>query len=101
MCNRKLKIIYIYGGYVIMEFKKCERCGCFFLSANNVCENCSPKDNFELSKLRNYLEGEFQADSINSLSVDTGISVKNLNRYLEEDEFSSISEKLNMGNINL
>jgi hypothetical protein len=84
-----------------MEFKKCERCGCFFLSANNVCENCSSKDDFELSKLRTYLEGEFSADSIDTLSVDTGISVKNLNRYLEAEEFGAISEKLNMGNINL
>jgi uncharacterized OB-fold protein len=84
-----------------MEFKKCERCGCFFLSANNVCEKCSSKDTFELSKLRNYLNGEVSANSIDSLSIDTGISVKNLNRYLEGEEFSTISEKLNMGNINL
>ena len=54
-----------------MEFKKCERCGSFFLSESNVCENCSPKDSFELSKLRNYFEGDIQANSIDSISVDT------------------------------
>lgn len=84
-----------------MEFKKCERCGSFFLSESAVCENCSPKDCFELSKLRNYFEGDIQANSIDSISVDTGISVKNLNRYLGNEEFSKISNKLNIGNVNL
>ena len=27
-----------------MEFKKCARCGNFFLSDNNVCPKCLPKD---------------------------------------------------------
>lgn len=80
-----------------MEFKKCDRCGCFFLSDSNVCYNCSPKDSFEMSKLRNYLESENYSNSIDSISVDTGISVKNLNRYFENKEFSKISSKLNIG----
>lgn len=87
-----------------MEFKKCDRCGCFFLSNSNVCYNCSPKDSFEMSKLKNYLESENYSNSIDSISVDTGISVKNLNRYFENKEFSKISSKLNIGtnvNINL
>lgn len=84
-----------------MEFKKCERCGSFFLSESNICGNCSPKDNFELSKLRSYFEGEVHASSIDSIAVDTGISVKNLNRYLENEEFSKISSKLNIGNVKL
>lgn len=85
-----------------MEFKKCERCGCFFLSESAVCENCTPKDTFEMSKLKNYLEGENYSNSINSISVDTGISVKNLNRYLGNEEFSKLSSKLNIGtNINI
>lgn len=80
-----------------MEFKKCERCGCFFLSNSNVCENCTPRDTFEMSKLRNYLESENYSNSLNSISVDTGISIKNLNRYLINEEFSEISSKLNIG----
>jgi len=83
-----------------MEFKKCERCGCFFLSNYNVCENCSPKDSFEMSQLKNYFESENYSNSINSISVDTGISVKNLNRYFENEEFSNLSSKLHIG-INL
>lgn len=84
-----------------MEFKRCERCGTFYLSESNICENCSPKDNFELSKLRNYFEGDIQANSIDSIAIDTGISVKNLNRYLGNEEFSEISNKLNIRNVNL
>lgn len=84
-----------------MEFKKCERCGCFFLSENPICENCNPKDSFELSKLRSYFEEENYASSVDSISIDTGISVKNLNRYLTNEEFSKISSKLNIGNIKL
>lgn len=80
-----------------MEFKKCGRCGCFFLSDSDVCYNCTPKDNFEMSKLKNYLESENYSNSIDSISVDTGISVKNLNRYFENKEFSKISSKLNIG----
>lgn len=84
-----------------MEFKRCERCGSFYLSESNICESCSPKDSFELSKLRNYFEGDIQANSIDSIAIDTGISVKNLNRYLGNEEFSEISNKLNIGNVNL
>lgn len=80
-----------------MNFKKCDRCGCFFMTEDNICGNCAPKDRFEMSKLRTYFEGETYADSINSISIETGISVKNLNRYLENKEFSKLSSKLNIG----
>ncbi len=79
-----------------MEFKKCSRCGNFFLSDNNVCENCIPKDRFEISKLHNYFENENYSNSINSISIDTGITVKNLNRYLENNEFSNINNNINL-----
>lgn len=79
-----------------MEFKKCSRCGCFFMSDDNICENCAPKDRFEMSKLRNYLDNENYSNSINSISINTGITVKNLNRYLENKEFSDLSSKLNI-----
>lgn len=85
-----------------MEFKKCNRCGCFFMSEDNICENCAPKDRFEMSKLKNYFDGDNYSNSINSISIDTGISVKNLNRYFENKEFSKLSSKLNIDtNINV
>lgn len=73
-----------------MNFKKCERCGCFFTSANDVCPKCTPKDIFEMEQLKNYLNGNIQVDSINDISTNTGISVKNINRYLNSTNFANI-----------
>ena len=39
-----------------MEFRKCERCGCFFASNDNVCYNCLTKDRFEMSKFKTFIE---------------------------------------------
>ena len=80
-----------------MNFKKCSRCGCFFDSEGSFCNSCSPKEKLEISKLKNYLDGENYSNSITSISVDTGISVKNLNRFFENEEFLN---KFN-GNITL
>ena len=38
------------GGFK-MDFKKCSRCGSFYVSNGNVCPKCSPKDNLEFSKI--------------------------------------------------
>lgn len=84
-----------------MNFKKCDRCGCFFLSEDNICGNCTPKDHFEMSKLRTYFETEECASTIDSVAVETGISVKNLNRYLENKEFSKLSSKYILKDINI
>ena len=39
-----------------MQFNKCCRCGAFFISSGDVCPNCSTKDNFEMQKLKNFLD---------------------------------------------
>lgn len=79
-----------------MEFKKCNRCGCFYLSEDDVCQNCMPKDRFEITKLKNYFENENCSNIVGSISIDTGISLKNLNRYLSSNEFSNITNDLNI-----
>ena len=87
-----------------MEFKKCERCGCFYLSDNSVCENCIPKDNKEINQLKNFFETSNEIDSINSICINTGISEKNINRYLQNPEFSKFANNIsnnNIGNITL
>ncbi len=84
-----------------MEFKKCNRCGCFFLSNDNVCCNCMPKDTFELGSLKTYIENTDKITSLETISYDTGISVKNLNRYLGREEFISLSQKINQQKIQL
>lgn len=76
-----------------MDFKKCARCGCFFLSEAEVCPKCLPKDKCEISKLTNYInENNITEYSITNLSVNTGISQKNINRYLD----SNIIPKINL-----
>lgn len=83
-----------------MEFKKCERCGCFFTSVGDTCINCSPKDRLEMNKLKNFLEGTHSVAGINmdSISYNTGITIKNLNRFLGTDEFSATANELGLIN---
>jgi len=82
-----------------MELNKCKRCGAFFASDNYICPNCEPKDIAELSKLKNFLAENDCPNSIDILATNTGISAKNLNRFLEQKDFSSIASKLEIGNI--
>ena len=86
-----------------MEVKKCLRCGCFFASSNNICDNCISQDQREINNLKTYLEENNNFSSVEELSINTGISQKNLNRFLEEKEFQCIASDLSSGifNINL
>ena len=86
-----------------MEVKKCFRCGCFFASSNNICDNCISQDQIEINNLKTYLEENNNFSSVEELSINTGISQKNLNRFLEEKEFQCIASDLSSGifNINL
>ena len=70
-----------------MQFNKCSRCGCFFVNSDDVCPNCKPKDNFEMNKLKSFLEDSNNYESIENISYNTGISIKNLNRYFSKDDF--------------
>ena len=70
-----------------MQFNKCSRCGCFFVNSDDVCPNCKPKDNFEMNKLKSFLEDSNNYKNIENISYNTGISIKNLNRYFSKDDF--------------
>lgn len=83
-----------------MEFKKCDRCGCFFASADSVCHNCLTKERFEMSKFKTYIEENniSNINSLNELSIGVGIPIKTLNRFLSNDDFLDISKanKMNL-----
>lgn len=64
-----------------MEFKKCVRCGSFFVTDGDVCQNCMPKDRLEHLKFQNYIDNNLQ-DTADTISLNTGISIRNVNRYL-------------------
>lgn len=68
-----------------MEFKKCVRCGSFFVTEGEVCQNCMPKDRFEMGKFKDYMESNSGDTTIDNISVNTGISTRNVSRYLNQN----------------
>ncbi len=78
-----------------MEFKRCVRCGCFFMSNNDVCCNCESKDRFDIAKLNNILEEDTNFNSVQDLSIASGINLNNLNRFIANNKIYGID------NINL
>ena len=78
-----------------MELNRCSRCGSFYVSEGNVCPKCSTKDGAEFSTFKSYVQENGLEDSLNTISCNTGISVKNLNRFLEYEEFQNYQKKLN------
>ena len=72
-----------------MEFNRCSRCGSFYLSQGNVCPKCSTKDNLELSTFKNYIQENGLNSSLENISGQTGISVKNLNRFLGYEDITN------------
>ena len=69
-----------------MEVTRCSRCGAFYTNGGYVCSKCTNKDNFELSTFKNFVEENgMELNSLNQISASTGISEKNLNRFLNYD----------------
>lgn len=84
-----------------MNFNKCNRCGCFFMTDSSVCPNCQPKDQYEMNQLKNFFEENTNQINIDNLSASTGISVKNLNRFLAEEQFSGFAKQIQSNGNNL
>lgn len=85
-----------------MEFNKCCRCGAFFISKGNVCPNCMPRELSEIANLKNFFDSCIDPISIDELSFNTGISTKNINRIMEQEEFSIFSDRIqNTNNIKI
>ena len=74
-----------------MELKRCARCGKFYASDVEVCQECEKKDIADLSKLNGFFsDNSVTGVTKNEISAHTGISARNLNRYLGYEEFSGI-----------
>ena len=65
-----------------MELNKCSRCGAFHSNEGDVCPRCAGKDSLELSTFKSYIE-ENGFSSIDTISTQTGIAQKNVNRFIE------------------
>ena len=81
-----------------MEFRKCSRCGSFYVTDGVVCPKCSAKDNFEFSTFQNYVKENGIQDNLDVISGEIGISTKNLNRFLNYEGFSGIQNNLAINN---
>lgn len=81
-----------------MEFKKCIRCGNFYLSEADVCPNCTTKDTLEFEKFKKYISENGINNNLDILAQETGISEKNLNRFLD---YAGYNNSPNKNNINL
>ena len=73
-----------------MNFKKRLRCGCFFASEDSVCPSCQTKDEIDKNSIRNYLENNDTPQNAESLAFQAGVSIKNINRFMETKEFSPL-----------
>ena len=78
-----------------MKFNKCVRCGSFFASENNVCPNCQTKDKVDKLALKNYLANNDIPESIESLALKSGVSLKNVNRYIQNKDFPELKNTFN------
>lgn len=77
-----------------MKFNKCSRCGCFFSSVDDVCPSCKSKDEIDKHTLKNYLDNNDNPISLDSLSFNSGVELKNINRYMESKEFSTYKKMI-------
>lgn len=85
-----------------MKFNKCIRCGCFFTSEDDLCPNCQRKDEIDKNSLKSFLANNDIPENVESLSFQSGVNIKNINRYLETKEFSQLKKTFNSsGFINL
>ena len=82
-----------------MEFNKCSRCGSFFISNDLVCPKCKAKDAFEFEAFQSYIQENGLTQNLDTISSKTGISVKNLNRFLDYSGYNNYIDGL--GNIKL
>lgn len=71
-----------------MDFKKCNRCGNFFISDSDICYECAVKDKADIAKLNNILINNSGINSVNELSANSGINPNNINRYINNNFIS-------------
>ena len=67
-----------------MNLNRCKRCGSFFASKNSVCPNCQSKDEHEINHLKTFLSEADSSVTVESLAESTGVSLKNVNRFLQD-----------------
>ena len=82
-----------------MEFNKCSRCGNFYISEDLVCPKCKTKDTLEFETFKSYIQENGLNQNLDAISTETGITVKNLNRFMDYSGYNNTLDGLK--NINL
>ena len=77
-----------------MEFNKCSSCGNFYISNDLVCPKCKAKDAFEFETFQSYIQENGLTQNLDTISSQTGISVKNLNRFLDYSGYNNYIDGL-------
>lgn len=73
-----------------------------FSSVDDICPNCAPKDNFEMSKLKTFLTNQVEDASVADISKGTGIDESNINRFMNNKDFiKAVKKEKNNIDINL
>ena len=85
-----------------MEFNRCSRCGSFTYQLVMYAQKCSQKDGLEFSTFKSYIQENGFENSLDTISNQTGISIKNLNRFVGYPEFKEYKKdyQANMKNLN-
>ena len=84
-----------------MNLNKCSRSGCFFASTTDVCPKCESKDENDINQLKNFLnESDRSAISVEDLSLHTGVSLKNVNRFLQNKDLYKTFTNLGLNSEN-
>ena len=79
-----------------MEVNRCSRCGAFYTNGGYVCSKCAAKDNLELSAFKNFVEENgLEINSLSQISDQTGISEKDLNRFLNYEGLEGYKKLFN------
>ena len=75
----------------MVEAKKCARCGCMYISETDVCGKCAKKDGADLYRLKGFINQGIEDElSQGEIAIATGISNRNLSRFLGYDEFKGV-----------
>ena len=79
-----------------MEVNRCARCGAFYTNGGYVCPKCTAKDNVELAAFKDFVEENgLEVNSLSQISSQTGISEKNINRFLNYEGLEGYNKLFN------
>ena len=73
-----------------MELNKCKRCGAFYATVNDVCPKCMNIDNLELNTFKNFVEENGNGIPVDTIANQTGISQKNINRFIGYEQVRNL-----------